>query len=81
MAWRVVNVRSTESSPDRDTVSAALVEIERGSDTRRIVVELAGTADAVGKTLNAREAVKGYLDDDEPPRRLIITTYGVSPVE
>ena len=82
-AWlgRSFGVRETESSPDRDTVSAAVVDLERDGQERRIVIELAGTADSVGQTLNARDAVSAFLNEDEPPKRLIITTHGVSPAE
>ncbi len=81
MTWENHGVRDAESSPDRDTVAAAVVDIERNGEQRRIVVELAGTAKAAGQSLNARQAVKDYLDDDEPPKRIIVTTYGTSPVE
>ena len=79
MAWKVVTVRDAQSTPGRDTVSAAVVQVERGSEERSILVELARTAATVGKTLDAREAVSEYLDDDDPPQLLTVTSNGVSP--
>jgi hypothetical protein len=78
MAWRVVGVRSAESSPDRQTVTAAVVDVARAGEQREIIVELARTAAAAGKGLNAREAVRPFLQREEPPKRLIVTTHGVS---
>jgi len=78
MPWTVVGISETESSSDRATVSAAVVQVERDDEERRIVVELLDSADAAGKPLNAQEAVRNFLEDDEPPKRLVITTHGVS---
>jgi N-methylhydantoinase B/oxoprolinase/acetone carboxylase alpha subunit len=81
MAWRVVDVHGADTSADRDTVEAALVSIERDGEERRIYVEFAGTAKAAGRSFNARTAVHDYLDDEDPPKHLIVTTTGVYPPE
>lgn len=81
MPWKIDGVQKTETSPGRDTVDAALVTVTKDGDERRIVVELAGTAAATGKTLDAREAVRDWLNDDEPPKRIIVGTYGPQPSE
>jgi hypothetical protein len=78
MAWKVVGVRAAESSPERDAVAAAVVEVERAGEQREISVELASTAAAAGKSLNARDVVRHFLEREEPPKRLIVTTHGVS---
>jgi hypothetical protein len=76
MGWRVINVRSSDPTPGADTAAAAVVTIQRGDDTRQIIVELADSAAASGQSLNARTAVSEYLDSDEPPKRIIVTTDG-----
>jgi hypothetical protein len=81
MQWRITKAEGTESSPGRDTVAAAVVSVEHEGTERRIVVELSGTAANAGKTLNARDAVRSFLQNDEPPKRLIVTTHGVSAVD
>jgi hypothetical protein len=78
MPWTVVGIGETESSSDRATASAAVVQVERDDEERRIVVELLDSADAAGKPLNAQEAVRNFLENDEPPKRLVVTTHGVS---
>jgi hypothetical protein len=78
MAWKVVGVRAAESSPERDAVAAAVVDVEHAGEQREITVELASTAAAAGKGLNAREAVRPFLQREEPPQRLIVTAHGVS---
>jgi hypothetical protein len=79
MPWRVVRVEGRGIGSN--TAAAGVVEIERGAEHRRIIVELSGSAEVSGHGLNARQAVHGYLNGDEPPQRLIITTNGVSAAE
>jgi hypothetical protein len=78
MPWKVVGSSDTETSPDRATARAAVVQIERDDEERRIIVELLDSAEAAGKPLNAHEAVQNFPEDDEPPKRLVITKHGVS---
>jgi hypothetical protein len=78
VAWQVVNVRGAEPSPGRDTAVAAVVEVQRGGTARQILVELAETAQVAGHMLNARAAVREFLDHEDPPSHLIVTTHGVS---
>lgn len=77
MSWNVAGVHDAETSPDRDTVAAAHVEIRRDDEERSIYVEFAGTAAAAGRTFDPRTAVREYLGDDDPPRHLIVTSTGV----
>jgi hypothetical protein len=81
MAWDVANIRDAETSPDRDTVAAAFVMVTRGDEERNDYVEFAGTAAAAGRSFDPRSAVRDYLEDDEPPRHLIVTTTGSYPPE
>ena len=55
--------------------------MKQGDDERRITVELSGSAARSGHAFNPRDAVGGYLDDEDPPRHLIVTTDGVYPAE
>jgi hypothetical protein len=84
MTWRVIETHSVGTSPDRDTVAAYLVTIERDGEQRRVMVELAGTAAIAGRTLDAPvawDAVRDYLEDDDPPTHLIVTSAGIQPAE
>jgi hypothetical protein len=84
VTWRIVETHSVETSSDRDTVAAHLVTIERDDEQRRVMVELAGTAAVSGGTLDAPDAwvvVQEYLEDDDPPGHLIVTSTGAQPAE
>jgi len=74
MGWSIHEVRGAETSPDRDTVDAAVVVLRRDGAERRVLVELAGTARAAGVRLEPRYAIRQFLKDDEPPKRLVINT-------
>jgi hypothetical protein len=54
MAWNVVNLLGVNTSPDRDTVEAALVMVERDGEDRRITVEPSGSAAVAGHALDPR---------------------------
>jgi hypothetical protein len=82
VTWSIADTQQVNTSPGRDTTSAKLVHLERGEgETYRITVELSGTASAIGIGLDAREAVQDYLNEDAPPRLLIVTSEGVRPAE
>jgi hypothetical protein len=81
VTWRIAHVERANASPDRDTTDAALVHVKRGSQTRQITVELAAAAVTSGQSLDARKAVREYLDDDEPPLHLIVSSDGVFPAQ
>jgi hypothetical protein len=72
-----------EANHDLQTVSAKAVVLEREGTPRHVmVVELTHQAQTVGKTLEeqgALDAVRPFLNHDEPPKRLIITKEGVLP--
>jgi integrase len=78
MAWEITNVESVDTDPDRDTVEAVLVHLERDGATARSTLEYAGTAQAAGVVFDPREAIRPYLDDDEVPRQLIVTSEGIA---
>jgi hypothetical protein len=62
-------------------------DIERGDEKRTVKVEVAATLDASNSDLlgtareamctQGRSAVRTVLNDDNPPKRLIVTTSGV----
>jgi hypothetical protein len=54
------------------------VHLERDGATARSTLEYAGTAQAAGVVFDPREAIRPYLDDDEVPRQLIVTSEGIA---
>lgn len=78
MGWLIAYVERAETSTDLGTVKAAVVVLERDGAESRVAVELSQPASAAGMQLKPREAVREFLNDNEPPRRLIVTLFGVS---
>ena len=77
MSWDVINVQRAEPSPERGTVRAVALELEQGHEHRRLTVELAGAAPVVrGDLLQLRDEFEQLLDEEEPPRRVIVTMEG-----
>jgi hypothetical protein len=80
-AWRVVNVERANITLRRDTVRAAFVEIGREGERRRLTLELSEAANGVGRGLSPMYDVRPYLEEDDPPRRLIVAPEDVYPIE
>ena len=74
--WTIVRVRpvSPQAGSDRDT-AFAIHFAEDDQPEPQMTVEYAAPS-SLASTLHAREAAGPYLDDDEPPRRLIVSREG-----
>lgn len=78
MSWNVISVQPAAPSVERGTVRAVALEVEQGYEHRLVTVELAGaTALIRGDLLQLRDRFEQLLDEDEPPRRVIVTMEGV----
>jgi hypothetical protein len=88
-SWRIVQgPRTYNPDEGRDCDVGWAYEIEREGELRAISVERASTAGTSGVedddahraiSTRGRSAVQSHLDDDDPPRRLIVSTHGVGP--
>jgi hypothetical protein len=78
VTWSVKSVRAVEPTAGADAAVASIVTLGRGDEERPVLVELARTASAAGVGFDPRDAVSKFLDDDEPPERLVVTTDGVA---
>jgi hypothetical protein len=70
-------VRRVDPSPGRDTEAAFTfyLQADGAGAERQITVEYA--RGAVGSIADASANVRQYLDEDIPPRRLIVDSHGV----
>jgi len=87
--WRIVSTRAFDPRP-ADSRGGWAFDIERHGEKRTVTVELSGTAAASAGPLRSdeaeharrtsgRSAVAGYLDAEDPPECLVISTHGVNP--
>ena len=61
----------------RDVVDSTLVWVRRGEKVRRITLELKREARISGRELHPMVDVTPFLDRDEPPLHLFMTSAGV----
>ena len=66
--------RRVDPSPGRDTEAAFTFYLEADGAERQMTVEYVRSAD--GSIADASANVRPYLDEDMPPRRLIVDRQG-----
>ena len=79
MRWTVGHTRRIDPGQDGEISHAAVVQIENGIEVRRVIVELTRSAADDGYRFDPAAAVQGFLDLEDPPGRLVVSTAGVSP--
>jgi len=89
--WRITKgPRTYEPGEGRDCDVGWAYDLERDGETRTMRVERSRTAAAAGSrdetarravSSRGRSAIEPYLDGDDPPTLLIVSTHGVSPAE
>jgi hypothetical protein len=81
MAWSIdrSEIVETSTASARDVVQSQLVWVTRGEEVRRITFELKRQAAMAGRTLDPDDLAP-FLDADEPPLRVVVTSEGVTPI-
>lgn len=76
MKWTIERERPVGASPGRDTDAAFVLRLTmRGGQNFNTTVEYAaGIGDRL--PIEPREAIRPYLDNEVPPRRLIVDRQG-----
>ena len=76
--WSIGRVRTVAPAPDSDCYAAyALHFAENDQPEPNITIEYAaGGSRRYGSPAHARAAAEAYLDDEQPPRRLVVDREG-----
>jgi hypothetical protein len=82
MPWSVERFQTVTSHTAfaRDVVQTVLVWVSRGEDRRRVTLELKREASLAGRRLDPEEDMTPFLQGDEPPLHLLVTSEGVVPL-
>jgi hypothetical protein len=82
MPWSVERFESVTSHTAfaRDVVETVLVWVSRGEERRRVTLELKREASLTGRKLDPDEDVTPFLQGNEPPLHLFVTSEGVVPL-
>jgi hypothetical protein len=87
MTWTIVTTDPEDVSTSNKDTSVWLWEIERSGDQRYVEVTLTLPSMAADNPLaevrearatKGRIAVERFLDDDDPPRHILVSTNGIS---
>lgn len=74
--WKIERSWSAGPAPGSDRDAAFAFELSaEGKENRQITVEYAAPSTTASKS-HAMQAVHRHLDDDEPPRRLLVARNG-----
>jgi hypothetical protein len=73
--WRIERVRGVDTSPGRDTETAFTFHLHANGAEAQTTVEYA-SGSGLGSLSAARDALRPYLDREQPPRRLIVDRNG-----
>src|SRR5215218_5372855 len=73
--WQVDRVTPIEPVDFVECDSAYLLRLEGGGESRECIVEFESPS-AVASGGYAEEALRSYLDDQEPPQQLVVMTTG-----
>jgi hypothetical protein len=76
--WEIEQTRPVEASPGMDVDAAFAFNIVAGDEARQVTVEYSAPShvEHVSSASHARGIVGEYLDDDVPPRRIIVDRDG-----
>jgi hypothetical protein len=82
MPWSVERFQTVTSQTAfaRDVVQTVLVWVSRGEERRRVTLELKLEASFAGRKLDPEEDLTPFLQGDEPPLHLFVTSEGVVPL-
>jgi len=74
--WKIERSWSASPLPGSDRDAAFAFELSAGDEDRRQVTVEYAAPSTIASLGHAMQAVHRYLDDDEPPRRLIVGRNG-----
>jgi hypothetical protein len=76
MSHKINRIRSVPPTPGTDAEAAFAVHFDDGPEPQMVVEYAASGGGRHASSSHSRQAVRPYLDDENPPRRLAVDREG-----